>query len=1372
MGRLINRTMQEAVPVGELGSILFPDASPESAEEAVNALLVLGNSARLDSDHPSLLPCRIHNFFRGLAGLWICMDPRCPELGEGESDGICGKLFSQPRESCDCGARVLELYTCRNCGTAYARAYAEDVDAPSLLWSDPGKTLRTTEGVTIQLSPVDLLLETPSSEEVAEPADYDIETGRLNPPTLGSRSRRVYLRSDRVAQAVDDEEDDVETTLESRGQFVPCAVCGGKSSWGNSYVQDHQTKGDQPFQSLVAKQLQIQPPTLRNSSSFAPLRGRKVLTFSDSRQVAARLAPNLQMYSARDSLRPLMAWGYKQLQSNSILRDNLDLNDLYLSVLLAAITFDVRLRPELKPGESFGAESIVRSVLQASNSIDANDLLGLYVQIRPERPPETLLEQMVVTVLDRFLGFEALAVASIVERQSLRASLHELPSISGIAESSETKVQLTRAWIRCWQRHGFWLAAMNPEWGTRKRSVGMNVRAQRGKFKSIKTVLRDDNTIKFFDKLWSPRLLDLFTEEVPGTRGRRRLHGGSLSLTFDGQWVRCTTCKSVHRPVNTIKHCLDCGSTDTQVLDPDIDPVFQARKGFYRNPVVKALGDPPKPPIALVAAEHTAQLNAPQNEDVFSKAEENELLFQDISLGDRSDSSTAVDVLSSTTTMEVGIDIGALSGVALRNMPPGRANYQQRSGRAGRRSNAVATVVAFGSADSHDEHYFANPDGMIRGDVIDPKLSLNNPDIARRHIRAFLLQVYHQDRITELDPEQNQDLFSVLGTVSDFLNEASILNRVDFASWLSRNEERLRQRVSSWLPRQINAIDKGTLLNELSKDCLSAIDDALSSDFDSNDTTASAQQGLLAEIPPEEGEENAHQNRTKGDKLLDRLLYSGKLPRYAFPTDVATFHVFDENSTGFRPVLRFAPQQGLPVALTQYAPSKQVWISGKCYTSAAIYSVDRKARFAAWEKKRIYMECFICNFAKTYNVNEVQRKETRNCPACGAKNTFGPGRYWLRPPGFAHPIDAEVVTSPDDIPETSYATRAKLTMDTPSDGEDWTVVNDRVRALPLRKHLLVSNTGPNNDGYSYCNSCGRIEASTTRSSELRGPHVKPYPEDDDKHECDARSPTRHLILGTDFITDIALFSLRVDQPLTLAPGYTPTIVALRTVSEALATAACRLLELEPGELMAEFRPALTPAGVEGQEAEVFLYDVLPGGAGFASQLPDLTEQLFLVALDLLENCEESCDSSCYRCLRSYKNKFEHAFLDRHVGAQLLRYLLDGELPQFNQRRLASATELLKNDLERVANNGESFELNARIQTDTLDLKVPILAKNSEGRETVIALSTPLSPNVPSDALVSDLVATNERRVLVENELVVRGNLPVVTQRILTALAKR
>ena len=78
--------------------------------------------------------------------------------------------------------------------------------------------------------------------------------------------------------------------------------------------------------------------------------------------------------------------------------------------------------------------------------------------------------------------------------------------------------------------------------------------------------------------------------------------------------------------------------------------------------------------------------------------------------------------------------------------------------------------------------------------------------------------------------------------------------------------------------------------------------------------------GTGTEDAPEQGEEQSQQSWNSG-KLLDRLLYCGILPRYAFPTDVATFHVFDQaRSTSFRPIMRFAPSQGLSVALSQYAP--------------------------------------------------------------------------------------------------------------------------------------------------------------------------------------------------------------------------------------------------------------------------------------------------------------------------------------------------------------------------------------------------------------------------------------------------------------------
>ena len=70
--------------------------------------------------------------------------------------------------------------------------------------------------------------------------------------------------------------------------------------------------------------------------------------------------------------------------------------------------------------------------------------------------------------------------------------------------------------------------------------------------------------------------------------------------------------------------------------------------------------------------------------------------------------------------------------------------------------------------------------------------------------------------------------------------------------------------------------------------------------------------------------------------------------------------------------------------------------------------------------------------------------DKHDCEACGGEESFGPGRYWLRPPGFAHPVDLEEVTSPDDMPETSYATRAKLTMGTP-DEVGWVERNQRTR---------------------------------------------------------------------------------------------------------------------------------------------------------------------------------------------------------------------------------------------------------------------------------------------------------------------------------------
>jgi hypothetical protein len=410
LGLLVNLTMKQAIALEELGSML------SLSNPALTVLMTLGSAAKIDLKGPGLLPCRIHNFFRGLPGLWVCMDPNCTELKEEEKSGICGKMYGQPREGgCVCGARVLEFYTCRFCGTAYARAYTDNVDSPTALWPEAGRHMRMQEGETAPLLPLDLLLAEPKLAQKAEKADYDLETGRLNPNQLGPRTRTVYIRRDRVTPATDDD-GKVDRSIETRGQFAPCACCGKTGKFGRSYVQDHQTKGDQPFQALVAKQVQVQPPNLTKATRFAPLRGRKVLVFSDSRQVAARLAPNLQMYSTRDSLRPLIVWGYKKLQTAGIVAARLSLDDLYLAVLLGSKQLGVRLRPELKTAENFEAENAVEAAIESGEVDTDTGLLDLLLALRSESPPAALLDDIYNTVQDSFLGLEALALASIAER--------------------------------------------------------------------------------------------------------------------------------------------------------------------------------------------------------------------------------------------------------------------------------------------------------------------------------------------------------------------------------------------------------------------------------------------------------------------------------------------------------------------------------------------------------------------------------------------------------------------------------------------------------------------------------------------------------------------------------------------------------------------------------------------------------------------------------------------------------------------------------------------------------------------------------------------------------------------------------------------
>lgn len=1383
LAKLVNQTMKTALPVSELGALAFPDVDPEIAARAASTLISLGSAARLKANDAGLLPCRVHAFFRGLPGLWACLDPECTVERDGIPPGPIGAMYGQPRNTCDCGARVFELFTCRQCGTAYARAYTDDIENPSFLWQEPGRAFNTASGPLTELQPIDLLLEEPAADvNTAELKEFDLITGRLSPPDLGERWRKVWLRYPRHGEQQQDSDDGDATKTTITGEFVPCGVCGEKANFGRTSVQDHQTKGDQPFQALVSRQLEVQSPGPQRVDDFAPLRGRKVLAFSDSRQVAARLAPNVQDYSLRDAVRPIILKGWHEL-SQQMIGSTLSLENLYLAAMVGAKLLGVRLRPELTGTENFQAFKQVSESIDRGALTDPSEFMQLYSIQDP--PPQSLLRSLVPTLTSQYYGFQALGLASLRERGNLRdAVLAELVDIPGTATTAQEKLALVRLWLSLWARPGIWFSAMSADW------KGTRVQPANGKFKKLSTWLATREARRVFEAEWLPVLQSNFCHKVGD---KYQLRAGNVALELDGAWGYCDKCRFTQRPFPGRTTCISCGAEKVRPLNPDLDDVFKARKGYYRSSSKRALATPPGEVMSIVAAEHTAQLNSSQSDDVFSKAEMYELLFQDVNIAVPSPGEqpeVAIDLLSCTTTMEVGIDIGTLSGVALRNMPPSRANYQQRAGRAGRRGNAVATVVAFGSADTHDDHYFREPKEMISGEVADPILTMGNTEIAKRHITAFLLQRYHQDRVEVFDPNtMPANLFEVLGRVTDFLSESATLNRTDFGKWLALNEPALRAEVDDWLPSEIKGEARDDVLGGLVKTTLGSIDYAL--DIQSGSLGRAAQHTHDSEAAAHDAAQNDADSAadvTPGDadasedtgedlssqrartKLLDRLLYKGVLPRYAFPTDVVSFHIFDEDrSTPYRPVFQYAPSQGLTVALSQYAPGKVVWVDKREWTSGALYSPMRKELTDAWRDRLMYFECQDCHYATHVPWEQADRGRTDLCPACKG-DRFGPGMNWLRPPGFAHPTTQPPGTSPNDQPAVSYATRAKLIADGPGNEDLWQHVTDRIQQNFDRQTLLVSNTGPRNEGYTLCTWCGLIEPTAMPTPLLAGTHRKPFPTDPKDAMCPGGRASRGLVLGTDFISDVLLIRIAVSDPVTLRPSYLSSQVALRTVAEALTIAATTRLEIESNELQAEFRPALTPLGGDGREAEIYLYDTLAGGAGFTHEVSGLGREIFELALERLEHCPGDCDESCYRCLRSFRNRFEHTHLDRHVGASLLRYLLHGTMPTLAADRLERSANKLFEDLARSGQEGVGFERNATIEVPGVgSVKIPILATKNGGSRVLIGVHGPLTPDVAPTPELQRVAQETFERVKLIDDLVIARSLPNAAREVLEFL---
>jgi hypothetical protein len=1240
---LIEQCAGNAIAFEGLAETLFPTVSKERRERATDGLLALGCFARRyekGRQEQPLLPTRVHMLYRGLPSIHACVNVCCTERRQAPGEeALLGKLYTEPRTHCGCGARVYEIYTHRDCGVAFIRAFGADRSA-AFLWNERGGKL--SEFGT-PLHEIHLLLEEPHPDQVknVEPVWMDIATGRLfdQMPKDESGFRLLY----RPTEGADD--------TDSLSTFGRCPLCTRRTKTGhNLKIMDLATKGEQPFANLIREQFVNQVPT-KPLDDRHPNEGRKALLFSDGRQKAARLARDLPREVERDSFREALILAIAELKKVK--------PESTLDEALYAAFVSVCSRYHLHFFDGKDQASLIEDCQRFRRDYDSDLDIALEENWRPQpgvRYRQALLRQ----ISDPYYSLVA-ACAAVVEPRKSKTRL--LERRLGSLFAPEMLAEITAEWIREMLDNN----AFDP---------GLSLNSRELEFPFFEAVRAEDGLKTFFEgvrvrtgvdsadiKSLREALYDVFSTAALGSDDSGRLlvpDGLILNIAIDETWQQCGLCGNVQlRPY--LGTCANCGRKSLEARPPD-HPYMTARKGFFREPLRAVLHG--QRPIHLTAEEHTAQLSQRDAGVVYATTEEFELRFQDVPLGPKK---PPVDILSCTTTMEVGIDIGSLTAVGLRTVPPLRENYQQRAGRAGRRGTSVSTVLTFAQGGAHDAHYFAYPEAMISGTPREPRIKSDNRRLARRHIYSYLLQTFfnmQMDVLSEVEQKalaaKRPDLMSAYGNAADFFVDDGVFTFAEFEKWIESSVLRTGSNTTldivSWLPDEI-AADAKDVRKEKTDFAQAVTRDLLI------ELRALGQEIVRDEDEKEESEEETD---IRSGGLLDLLFDKGLLPSYAFPTDLCSF-VIQERAEHDRIREKERPQLAKTQALSEYAPGRLLVVNKETYRVGGVFfdglATANPAEGVFSGVRSRYIGCPRCTYVRLDETADVERElEETECPVCGDQLRVN---ELLDPPAFS-PEHGTPVTESDRDQDITFASSAQLPELVEREDFHW---RDKATQLQYAHaegvKLIVANKGRDGDGFAVCEKCGAawLSDDDVPTKSHRRPFLVPRHvmlREQAAPQCNG-NVRRGLYLGHQFRTDILLLRVLFRAPMDFSPQQPWLYDALATLAEGIALGASLSLAIDPGELSSGFRLVHLKDGTEA--AEVYLFDTASGGAGYAFDAGENLDQVLDCVEQVLKVCPGACERSCTKCLRHYGNRFLHPRLDRRLGLQLLRYARCGESPK-------------------------------------------------------------------------------------------------------------